>query len=506
MPRTPRALLINPTMTSRRSARFPLALLHLAAALERSGAGDSRLIDGNVDRDFVNDALELLAREPFDLVGISVMGGPQLVHAMAVSRAIKQRFADLPIVWGGYFPTLNTEATINEPWVDYVVRGQGEAGLVQLLTALRTPGPPALERIGGLVRKTADGIRRNPDLPAPSVVGSSLLPYDKLGDPRRYLARTCLGERTVGHQAATGCRFRCTFCGVAAMFGGATRLSSAAQLDRDLGYFKHELGADSVTYFDNNFFDRERDMLPLLEVMARHQMPWWCYARADALLNLSPKAWALVRASRLRMAYIGAESPNPRMLKDIRKGTRPDQTIEAVKLCKRQGVIPELSFMVAPPENTWEETEHTFEFIRELKRIHPASEVIVYIYTPLPDESRHPSDRAKRPPVAMFDLDGQPVVFPKTVREWAQPRWVAYTCHADAPWVDAKLRRRIDDFVTVLRCRFPTVQDTRSPPWAKRSLRALAGWRYRYGKYGHPWELQLADRLVRLHTPQTEGV
>src|SRR5690606_7988558 len=195
---------------------------------------------------------------------------------------------------------------------------------------------------------------------------------------------------------------------------------------------------------------------------------------------------ALVRRSRLRMAYIGAESPNPRMLKDIRKGTRPDQTMDVVKLCRRHGVIPELSFMVAPPEDTEAETERTFEFIRDLKRVNPETEVVIYIYTPLPDASRHASDRRKRPAVAVFDRQGQPVRFPTTAEEWAQPQWVAYTCHADAPWLDERLRRRIDDFVTVLRCRFPTVQDLHSPAWGKRALRALAGWRYRSGHFGRP--------------------
>src|SRR3546814_18256498 len=114
------------------------------------------------------------------------------------------------------------------------------------------------------------------------------------------------------------------------------------------------------------------------------------------------------------MAYIGAESPNGQMLKDIRKGTRPDQTVDVVKLCRRHGVIPELSFMVAPPENTEEETARTFEFIRDLKRINPEPEVVVYIYTPLPDESRRESDRRRRPPEPIRDLDGRPVVFPKT--------------------------------------------------------------------------------------------
>ena len=153
------------------------------------------------------------------------------------------------------------------------------------------------------------------------------------------------------------------------MFGGATRLPPAARLERDLKWLRDGLGADSIQYFDHNFFDREADMAPLLEVMARYELPWWCYARADALLNLSASSWSLVRKSRLRMAYIGAESPNDAMLKSIRKGTRSDQTLAVAELCRIQGVIPELSFMVGNPDDPEGETERTFEFIRQVKRV-----------------------------------------------------------------------------------------------------------------------------------------
>ncbi len=504
MTRSPNTLLINPTITSRSSARFPLSLLNLAAALDRHG--DSRIIDGNVDRDFVAETLRALESGGFDAVGVSVMGGPQLAPAIAVSRAIRKNFPAMPIVWGGYFPTLYPDTALSAPYVDYVIRGQGEQTLSALVTALCGDVEPALAQIAGLSWKAAGAGTHNPSRPVMRIDPPSLLPYDKLGDPRRYLARTYLGERTAVHQAAIGCRFRCTFCGVAAMFGGATALPPAARLERDLGYLKHELGADSIQFFDHNFFDREQDMIPLLEIMARFEMPWWCYARADALLNLSESTWKLVRKSRLCMAYIGAESPSARMLKQIRKGTRPDQTLEVAELCRRHGVIPELSFMVAPPENTEEETERTFEFIRELKRVNPESEIIVYVYTPLPESSRHEKDRGRRPVQPLLDVHGEPVVFPETPEEWTLPRWVDYACHADAPWLTDRLRLRIRDFVTVLRCRFPTVQDLRSPGWTKRSLSAMAAWRYRHRKYDRPWELNLADRLVRLRMPQVSGI
>jgi len=504
MHHAPHTLLINPTITSRSSARFPLSLLHLAATLDR--AGSSRIVDGNMDRDIVGHTLRALDERDCTAVGISVMGGPQVEPAIAVSRAIRAHRPDVPIVWGGYFPTLYTDTALSASYVDYAVRGQGEDSLPELVASLHAGDLTMLPAIHGISWKRESNIVHNPSRPFSRNGPPVVLPYDKLGDPRRYLARTFLGRRTAAHQASVGCRFRCTFCGVAAMFGGATALPPMARLERDLDYLKHKLGADSIQYFDHNFFDREQDMIPLLEIMARYELPWWCYARADALLNLSESTWKLVRKSRLRMAYIGAESPSPTMLKEIRKGTRPDQTLAVAELCRRHGVIPELSFMVAPPQHTEEETEHTFEFIRELKRINPQSEIIVYIYTPLPESSRHEKDRHRHTSAPLLDINGEPVVFPSTPEEWTQKQWVDYACHADAPWVSDKLRQRIHDFVTVLRCRYPTVQDLRSSPWTKRTLAAAASWRYRWRRYDRPWELNLANRLVRLRMPQVSGL
>jgi len=242
-------------------------------------------------------------------------------------------------------------------------------------------------------------------------------------------------------------------------------------------------------------------MVPLLEVMAKFQLPWWCFARSDALVNLSERSWALVRKSRLRMAYIGAESPSDWLLHDIRKGTNRDQTLEAVEKCRSHGVIPELSFMLAPPQDPEGETEKTFEFIRLIKRLHPATEVMIYIYTPLP--RRHDTNAASARMASEFrDRDGRPVVFPRTADEWAEPQWVDYWCHQDAPWLSERLRRRIVDFTTVLGCRYPTIMDIRASAWGKSALRALASWRYRFQRYDHPWELRVSRKLIRHWDPR----
>jgi len=497
-----RVLLINPKITSRRHARFPLSIMTMAAALE--DRYDSTLIDGNVDEGAVRAACDNVRAQPFDAVGVTVMGGPQVATAIEVSRALRAVRPELPIVWGGYFPTLYPDAALNNDYVDFVVRGQGEDTFPELLAALASGDRERLVQVEGLSWRREGIAVHNRERAFARRHIAPVLRYDRLSDAKSYLVKTFLGQRTVGHQAALGCRFRCTFCGVAAMFRGATALPPADRLDRELGFLAQQIGADSIQFYDHNFFDREDDMVPLLEVLARHALPWWCYARADALVNLSPESWRLVRKSRLRMAYIGAETPNDQLLKAIRKGTRAEQTLEVAEVCRANGVIPELSFMVAPPEDPEGETERTFDFIRQVKRVNPDAEIIVYIHTPLPADSVPDAERLKLAP--LLDTHGAPVVFPKTPDEWTERRWVDYACHADAPWLSDRLRQRIRDFVTVLRCRFPTVQDTRSPGWAKATLRGLASWRYALRRYDRPWELRASQNLVGLLDPRATSI
>src|ERR1700738_2715878 len=202
---------------------------------------------------------------------------------------------------------------------------------------------------------------------------------------------------------------------------------------------KERFGVNGIQFYDHNFFDREVDMVPLLEVLAKFQLPWWCYARSDALVNLSQRSWALVRKSKLRMAYIGAESPSDWLLHDVRKGTRTDQTLEAVEICRLNGVTPDLSSMLAPPQDPEGETERTFEFIRHIKRQHPQTAIMLYVYAPLPPPPGAKSPQVERASAGLKDWQNRPLVFPKTAQGWAEPDWVTYWCHTDTPWLTPRL-------------------------------------------------------------------
>src|SRR5258708_2210840 len=141
-------LLINPTITSHRHARFPLAVMSLSAALE--GKYSSTIIDGNVDRRYIATTLNAITELNPAAVGLTVMGGPQLCSAIEVSKAIREKRPTLPIVWGGAFPTVCPDAALNTTYVDYAVRAQGEETFLELLGGLANQGSESLESIAGL--------------------------------------------------------------------------------------------------------------------------------------------------------------------------------------------------------------------------------------------------------------------------------------------------------------------------------------------------------------------
>lgn len=508
-----RVLLVNPRICSPRSVRLPLSLLALGAVLE--GRYQYRLVDGNLDADATATVLRALAATPHRLVGLTVMPGPQVGPAIAISAAIRAHCPELPIVWGGYFPTLYPEAAINAPYVDYVVRGQGEDVLLELLERLPDAGPPGAESsaadpeavagVRGLTWKRDGRIVHNPDRPVRAPHEFPPLPYGRAGDADAYLRPSFMGARTGVYQAAVGCRYHCEFCGVVSMWGGHTRLQTAERLHAEVTAQRDRLGATAMQFYDHNFFDREESSRPILEALAKIAMPWWCYARADTLAGFSAATWELIRRSRLRMAYIGAEAASDDVLRRMKKGARVEHTFEVARRCREHGVIPEFSFVLGGPEDPEDEIDRTFRLIRRLKSIHPECEVVLYFYTPTPRRRRVAESPGLRLPVAPR-YGSQELDLPATPEEWTEPEWVDFVCHRNAPWLTAELRRKVDDFACVLGCRYPTVQDHSLPSWGRSLLRTVASWRWAAGVYHEPRELRwLADRL-RLREPQHESL
>src|SRR6202050_1040974 len=136
----------------------PLCLLALASTL-REANFEVVVIDAAIDPDY-RTHIECESVDALCL-GISVLTGPMIRGAVEVATAIKSHLPWLPIIFGGWHPTLLPDETLSEPFVDVVVRGQGEVTLVEVAEALLAKR--SLEGIAGVSWKSQGQRRHNPD-------------------------------------------------------------------------------------------------------------------------------------------------------------------------------------------------------------------------------------------------------------------------------------------------------------------------------------------------------
>ena len=485
-------ILFNPKATRYRNRRFPLSVLSIAAVLE--GREDYEIVDGNLDPHPTETIAVLLQQKPVELLAVTVMPGPQTRSAVETCRELRARFPRVPIVWGGYFPSNYTQAALNADYVDFAVRGQGEDALLELIEAIR--GGRALETIQGLSYKDAGGNQRhNPERFLKPPDGFPWIPYHRL-PVDRYLLPTFLGRRTAVHQASIGCPFRCNFCGVVTFAGSREKMESPARTEAILRHLACNYGVDAVQFYDNNFFLREDHARELAERLAPLKLRWWCEARTDIMMRYSDATFDAIRRAGCAMIFFGAESGSNEILQEMNKDLKAEDTLALASRIRQFGIIPEFSIIFGNTKDPEGDTEECFRFIRKLKRLNPAAEIVVQHYTPVPQRDR------------MYGGVEEQIQFPTTPDEWATERWQRFATQKDpsTPWLRPRTKRLIDNFELVVSSRWPTVQDIRLPAWGRMTLKALSDWRYRLGVYALPLELRFAQRVINLRKPKAESL
>jgi anaerobic magnesium-protoporphyrin IX monomethyl ester cyclase len=487
-------ILINPrAQVSHR--RLPLSLLFLARGIPDDFTWE--IVDGNMQKDARQRAWAAVDRDPSDcMVLMTVMPGPQLRWALPWLRQLRARHPSVPVIWGGYFPTVHPEVTAEDPDVDVVVLGQGEETLTELLPRLRDDGVAGAAGIPGTVISLDGELIRGPTRPAQ--ISSRLGPIDESRlDVERYAARTFLGNRTYSHHSSVGCPYVCDFCAVTTAFRGRWLADPADAVIERVRTLHSRYGADGIEFHDNNFFAAEARVRQVAEGMEGLGIRWWGEGRIDTMLGWSDTTWRTMARSGLSMVFYGAESADQDTLDAMNKGgLRVDDTLELNHLAASHGVIPEFSFVMGNPSDPDGDIDRTLALARRLKDENPSCEIILYLYSPVP----------------MPDADGQVprapgFSFPETLDEWISPAWSSFDQRRNpgTPWLTRRMVKKVHDFESVLHAHWPSVSDRNLSGIQRNILRALSAPRIKLGRYDHPWELKLLQKLWHYRRPEEMG-
>lgn len=513
-------LFFNPRSNEYKS-RIPNSILQVAASVE--GKYEYVFVDGNLEKDPWNKIENYFSSGEFGFFASTVMPGPQLIQAIPFSKKVKELFHEIIVIWGGYFPSNQYKVVLNAGFVDFVINGMGDKAfpaLIDLLQETSTNNKTTklfstseseiilkeLKTINNIIFKAGDNVTINAKDEIYELDTLPQLPYEELNSfypLYKYLGKTYLGTKTIAYHSSFGCPFTCSFCAVVPIYNARWKGKSAKSIYTDIKYLKEKFGGNAVEFHDNNFFVSEKRTIDFCRLIKNEKMVWWGEGRIDTINKYSDDSLRIMREAGCKMIFFGAETGNDAVLKRMDKGGTQtgEQIKEFAARMKRFNIIPEYSFVLGTPADTqeevWKQIYEDIEFIKKIKEINPDTEIIIYLYSPVPTEG---SEMYKQVLKSGFH-------FPEKLEDWLNPAWLNFDLRKNplTPWLTPEMVDHIKNFETVINGYYPTVSDYKLKPLQRRIYAAISSWRYRNSFYKFPYEIKLLNRIFKYRQPEIEG-
>ncbi len=356
----------------------PLGLMYVAGAIRQAGH------DVQLELSEDTASQEQLDFAYADVVGITSTTS-QFREALKIAQVAHE--AGATVVMGGAHPTSSPDETLRSGFVDYVVRSEGEATAVELLTGLKESNgnfdPSTVQGVSWYDKET-DRVVHNP--PRPFIWDLDSLPY-----PARDLGGYVMNYRNKGidgHVSPTmittrGCPYNCSFCDVHVLAGKKWRARSPSAVADEIEHLVVEYGAQDIRIMDDIINHNNEEFHRLLDAIIRRKfnVTFWVMGRAD-MLNQDPTTAEKMALAGVRTMFMGIETPSKRLLKTYHKGGKAsaDTSARAVNLLRSLGIEAYGGFIIGEPSESKEEVQATIDYA---KRINPATAQFS-ILTPYP--------------------------------------------------------------------------------------------------------------------------
>ena len=482
-----KVLLFFPSYRSLEAAP-PLALLALASVLEQKGY-QVDVIDSTVEPRYRERIVEQL--DEAVCLGISIVTGPMIYEAIEVAKAVKAARGDFPVILGGWHSSSLARQTLAAPYVDVVVRGQGELTLSEIVERMATGND--LHDVAGCSFKAADGsIVENPSRATVDIESLPPKAYHLI-DLEPYV-ELC-GRRWLMYTSSHGCPYDCYFCSNASLYGRAWNALEADRVVDEVVDLVRRYRLDLVDIVDDNFMvDWKRGASIATGFLESGEtFEWTIQSTANFLLKMSEADVQLLGKSGLSRVFIGAESGSDDVLRSVNKvqfqGT--NVLMEVADRLFRAGITGTFSLIFGLPGETNEHRRTTLNMIRRIKTRFPNMEFHSNIYTPYPGAPNF------QQAIKMGLRE------PRTLEEWAR----FYPKNQRLPWLDEESYRHIQLMREYIRIGFGAAPVRRASRLRERVVRMLgppARARLKADRYTMPvelWLLRLAGRLKAALTP-----
>ncbi len=453
----PKVVLYNPEAVF---FTMPLALVALGSYLDRDRY-DVVIIDGRLEEDPVAAVQAHL--EHAICLGISVLTGDPIRDAVHLSRVVKQDRPDLPVVWGGWHPSLFGKACLDEPAVDVTVQGQGEITFAEIVDRLARG--ESLAGCAGCTYREEGQARANP--PRPLVDLDTLPRHDySLIEVERYFQLK--DRRQLDYISSQGCPFRCAFCADPFVYGRKWFGLAPARMADEIEALWRTYRFEDLSFQDETFFTYPKRVEAIADELIQRQVPitWAATLRADQCARMGDAIFAKCKASGMRRVLVGVESGSQEMMDRIKKDIKLEQVFHTAEVCSRHGVSVIFPFIVGFPDETPDSLQASLDVAKQLRAMSADFQTPFFYFKPYPGSAI--TDEAVR---AGYSL-------PCTLDEWAAFDFIG----SAGPWVSDETHQRVERFKF-----YQQVAWNRVAPW-QRPIQALARWRCRNDQYGFPIE------------------
>jgi len=314
-------------------------------------------------------------------VGFSVYTGNGILSSLNMARRIRKINPKIPLIWGGYHPTLEPEQTIKSKYIDFVIRGQGETTLEQLLDYFKNK-QKSLKQIKGLTYKINQKIYHNQ--PAKPIDINHLPRLDY-----RLYHHVYHQSQSVGMITSRGCPFNCKFCCSAAFNRSEGLRYFQLSIDRiigDIKYLLKQYSPDSIEFLDDNFFTSKKRVELFVKAYLENKFTfsWTAYARCDTFSRFDDILVKNLKKINLKKVFFGVESGSAKILTMVDKKITIGQVLASVRKISRQQILGDFTFINGFPKERKADVLKSLRLRKKIKSILPQATVRFFTYVPLP--------------------------------------------------------------------------------------------------------------------------